>query len=171
PDDQQPPPLPPSASKKKYAEADEYIDYQIHKTQAGVKRNDLLTSCTFLCAFIIAYLLIFAFLDSWVIPGGFPLIARWLLAAILVVGAIWWTFKRIAVPAIKSINSVFAARIIETADPTLKGNLLNLVDLEAAGRAPSPAVQKAMQKRAAVKLSEVNPEDAVDGRPLIRSAY
>lgn len=45
------------------------------------------------------------------------------------------------------------------------------MDLETSGRSPRPAVRKAMQKRAALKLAAVNPEEAVDGRPLLRRAY
>lgn len=71
PENQKTPPPTASGSQKKYAEADEYIDFQIRKTQVGVKRNDLTASCTLLIAFALGYLLLFALFDQWLIPNGF----------------------------------------------------------------------------------------------------
>lgn len=94
--DQQPPPLP----SQKYAEADEYIDFQIRKTQTIVKRQDLITSCTSLLAFVLGYLLFFALLDQWVIPNGFPLVILWLRRLALLAISALYVPRRIAGPAL-----------------------------------------------------------------------
>lgn len=74
-------------------------------------------------------------------------------------------------PWLKNVNELYAARVIESAEPELKSSLLNVVDLRDAGQPIPPSVMKAMEKRAAVSLSHVDVDQAVDRRPLLRMSY
>ncbi|MFO1019263.1 MAG: hypothetical protein U0903_00970 [Planctomycetales bacterium] len=158
-----------SGLPEQYADFDEYIDFRLHKTQTGVKGTDLLTSSTALLAMSLAYLLVFVLCDQWLFPQGFSLAARWvlLLGLIGLVGT-WLTLK-ILVPSMKSVNALFVARMIESADPELKNNLLTLVDLQQAERPISPTIRRSMEKRAALKLTQLDSEQVIDHRPLVRS--
>ena len=60
---------------------------------------------------------------------------------------------------------------IEKAEPELKSNLLNLVDLKASGREVNPTILKAMERQAAVGLQKVDISTAIDHRPLVRTLY
>ena len=78
---------------------------------------------------------------------------------------------RVFFPLIRRVHPLYAARVIEQADPNLKSNLVNFVDVRESNARSTPAVLKAMEKRAAVGLSQIDVEEAVDRRPLLRIAY
>ena len=85
-----------------------------------------------------------------------------------VLGTLSW---RVLFPLLRRIHPLYAARVIERSDPTLKSNLVNFVDVRQSNSQSAPMVLKAMEKRAAVELSHIDVEEAVDRRPLLRIAY
>ena len=155
----------------KYVEYEEYVDFQLEKTRAIVKRTDILTTLMALGVGVVGYLLAFVVFDQWIIEGGFGYASRIVLlsiVAVVVTGTLAW---RVVWPLLRQVHPLYAARVIEQSDPKLKSNLVNFVDVKLANAESAPTVLKSMQKRAAVELSHIDVEEAVDHRPLLRIAY
>ena len=156
---------------ERYVDFDEYVEFQLEKTRKSIRSNDLLTATAVAAALVLAGLLSFVVLDHWVIPDGFSLAARWcwfLGFTGLVTG---WLVWKVGVPALWTVNRLFAAKELEQADPLLKGNLLNWVDLRGAGRTVNASVMQTMEKQAATELSKMDVGQAVNHRPLLSASY
>ena len=154
-----------------YVDFDEYVGLKLEKTRSTIRTTDLLTAAAGVVAMVLGYLLVFVLLDQWVVRDGFSSIWRWLLLSTLVISTISWLVWKIGIPSFQTVNSLFAAQEIEKADPGLKSNLLNLIDLKRTGRSINPAILKALERRAAVQLQEIDVTHAIDHRPLIRTSY
>jgi hypothetical protein len=158
-------------STQPYLDFDDYVDFHLNKTRQNIKSTELFTTLGWLATLDVGYLLAFVVADHWLIDGGFSFLPRVLMLGVVLavtVGVLVW---KVILPWSHQISALYAAKAIESADPHLKSNLLNYVDLQQAGVAASPAVAKAMEKRAAVELQKVDVEQAVDRRPLLRAAY
>lgn len=162
--------LPPTQTKK-YVDFDEFIDFQLQKTRSNIKATDILTALAGVAVLFLAYLLAFVLLDHWVIPGGFGAVGRWVMLGGLVAATGAWLVWKVAVPYLRSVTRLYAARAIEITEPELKSSLLNLIDLERAGRPVPEHIRTAIEKRAAVTLARTDIERAVDRRPLLRLSY
>ena len=158
-------------TQEQYVDFDEFVDFQLKKTRANIKLTDILTAATGAATLVLGYLLIFTILDHWVIDGGFGTLSRSLLFGLLMVATTAWLYWRIAVPYLKNVTGLFAARVLEESDPSLKSTLLNLVDLQRAGRDVPDEIRTALEKRAALSLSHMDVDHAVDRRLLMRFAY
>ena len=154
-----------------YVDFDEYVGLKLEKTRSTIRTTDLLTALAGVAAMFLGYLLLFVVFDQWVVRDGFGPAWRWVLLSTLVISTISWLVWKVGVPSFRSVNGLFAAREIEKAEPELKSNLLNLIDLKAAGRDVNPAIIRAMERRAAVRLQQVDVSNAIDHRPLVRTAY
>jgi collagen type III alpha len=155
-----------------YVDCDEYIDIQLSRTQSQIKSTELLLSASAFGLAVLAYVLSFVVLDQWIIPGGFSVLARSMWLSVLLVGGGSWLTARILIPWFKTVHELYAAKMIESADPSLKSSVLNLVDMQMHGiSSRSPGVLQAMEKRAAVQLSKVDVEHAVDRKALMRLSY
>ncbi|MGQ0635841.1 MAG: hypothetical protein ACT4QC_14615 [Planctomycetaceae bacterium] len=162
----------PTAAQRQFVEYDEYVDLQMQKARAHIKATDVLATVTLLVAAFVAYLLLFAVCDQWLFEGGFGAGARLGLLILMLGAGVTVFVRRVAWPLIRSVHPLYAARMIERADPNLKGNLLNFVDLQHAQvEQAAPAVLRAMEKRAAVELSHIDVDEAIDRRPLLRTTY
>jgi len=158
-------------SSQPYVDFDDYVDFHLTKTRQNIKSTEVFTTLGWLTTLVVGYLLVFVLADHWLVDGGFGLLTRvlmWVVVLSTAAGVLVW---KVILPWSQQISDLYAAKAIEAADPNLKSNLLNYVDLQHAGRKGSPAVAKAMEKRAAVGLQTVDVEQAVDRRPLLRSAY
>ncbi|MBC8112880.1 MAG: hypothetical protein H7062_00740, partial [Candidatus Saccharimonas sp.] len=160
-----------SANSARYVDFDEYVDLKLQKTRSSIKTTDLLVALAGVAAMFLGYLLVFVVLDQWVVPGGFGIGLRWTLLLALLVATVAWLVWKVGRPYIRSVNGLFAAREIEKSEPGLKSNLLNLVDLRAAGREIDPTVMRALERHAAVQLQQIDVTQAIDHRPLMRTAY
>ncbi|MEK6261906.1 MAG: hypothetical protein AABP62_25185 [Planctomycetota bacterium] len=160
-----------SANSARYVDFDEYVDLKLQKTRSSIKTTDLLVALAGVAAMFLGYLLVFVVLDQWVVPGGFGIGLRWTLLLTLLVATVAWLVWKVGRPYIRSVNGLFAAREIEKSEPGLKSNLLNLVDLRAAGREIDPTVLRALERHAAVQLQQIDVTQAIDHRPLMRTAY
>jgi len=156
---------------KKYVDFDEMVAIQLEKARSGIRANDLLMGAVGLGVFLAAYLAVFLFLDHWVFAQGVGAVLRvvmWLGVVGAVAGWIGW---KVAVPYLRRVSSLFAAKEIELTRPELKSNLLTLVDLRQAGRPVSPQILQAIEKRAAVSLADLDIDHAIDRRSLMRWSY
>ena len=157
--------------KKAYAEFDEYISYQLQKTQTGIRSTDIFTAICGAAVFVISYLLVFVVLDHWVVTGGFGNGMRAVLLVGLLVGTLAWIGWKVVWPCFRRVNSLYAAKALEAASPELKSTLLNYVDLRSSQREVAPAIIGSMEKRAAVTLSHAEVDDAIDRSTLLRLLY
>jgi hypothetical protein len=120
---------------------------------------------------VAGYLLAFVVADQWVVDGGFGYWPRVVMLTAIIGFIGFWMSSRIVLPYWKRVTALYAARELEQTQPGLKSSLLTLVDLKHAGREVAPHVLSAMEKRAALQLSQIDVEHAVDRRPLMRLAY
>ncbi len=160
---------PPESSR--YVDYDEFIDFQVQKTRRGIKSNDLLTALIGAAVAVLAYLLVFAVFDHWVIEGGFGRSTRIVLLSLLLTGLSGWFVWKLAIPYFKRITALYAANQIEETEPEFHSTLLTLVDLKQAGRPVSPEIRAALEKRAGLGLTHMDVEHAVDRRLLMRLSY
>ena len=158
------------AGSQQYVDFDEYVDYQLQRTREQIRWTDLLTALTGIAVAVLAYTLVFVLLDHWVIEGGFSVTARIAMLTLLVAGTTVWLARKVLVPATRRVNSLFAARTIEQSAPDLKDSLLNLIDLKRSGRPLPEGIGASLEKRAAVGLSQIDMEQTVDRRLLMRLA-
>ncbi|MBT6157312.1 MAG: hypothetical protein HOL01_14310 [Planctomycetaceae bacterium] len=160
-----------SQSAAGYVDFDEYVDFQLEKTRHSIKWTDIVTATAVVAAFVVGYLLLFTILDHWLVPGGFSHTARFaMVGGLLAVTAVWLTWK-VILPYLKQVSGLYAARMIESTEPGLKSSLLNLVDLRRGGREIPQEIRGSLEKRAAEALSQMDVDQAVDRRPLMRAAY
>jgi collagen type III alpha len=157
--------------QKTYAEFDEYISYQLSKTQTGIRSTDIFTALCGAAVFVISYLLVFVVLDHWVVTGGFGNGMRAVLLVGLIIGTLAWVGWKVVWPFFRRVNALYAAQALEEASPELKSTLLNYVDLRSANREVAPAIISSMEKRAAVTLSHAEVDDAIDRSTLLRLSY
>jgi hypothetical protein len=161
-------PLPRGAKVVQY---DEYIDQQVESTRRVVKLVDLATSLVVLAAGVLAYLLVVAVAEHWIVPSGFPFAARVALFALLVCGVAYFSSRRIWPLVIGRINPVYAAQAIEQTGPSLKNSLVNLLLFRQKRSGISDAVYRTLEEQAAQRLSRVPVDAAVDRSMLIRFGY
>jgi hypothetical protein len=167
--EQQPPPS--SSPSTQYVDFDEFLDFQLKKTRRGIHQTDLLAAGITLMALGAGYLLIFAILDQWIIPGGLSETARLSLWSGLVVLAGGWIGWKIIYPSLRQVNSLYAARQIERAHPEFKSTLLSWVNFRQTGRPVATPILTALEKRAAHEITHVPMEEAIDRSRLMRASY
>jgi hypothetical protein len=167
-------PPPPENSRRDrptLVDYDQFIDAQIDRTRRTVKLVDIASTLLVVVIASLGYLLGIAVVEHWIIPGGFGIGMRLLLAAILFGGLGYYAVRRFWPAAVRSINPVYAARTIEQSSPNLKNSLLNLLLFRQHREELSPAVYDALEEQAAQRLSHVPIESAVDHAPIIRLGY
>lgn len=151
-------------------EYQQYIDTQLGRTRRRVKWVDLWTGLTMLAVGFVAYLLVAAVIDHWIVPGGLGTIGRWLLLVGLVAGVAIQSVLGIGPLIIRRVNPVYAAAAIEQGG-RMKNTLINFLLLRRQPEGVPEGVLEAIKEQAAVRLSNV-PEDApVDRTGLIRWCY
>ena len=160
-----------SQASSGYVDFDEYVDFQLEKTRHSIKWTDIVTAAAVVAAFVVGYLLLFAIVDHWLIPGGFGHTARFVMVGGLLAVTAGWLTWRVILPYLKQVSGLYAAQMIESTEPGLKSSLLNLVDLRRGGREIPQEIRGSLEKRAAQALSNMDVDQAVDRRPLMRAAY
>ncbi|MCP4513221.1 MAG: hypothetical protein GY826_43245 [Fuerstiella sp.] len=151
-----------------YAECDEFIDYQIQIARDRIRWTDLLTALLLAAVLLIGYVLLFTICDHWIVPGGFAPVTRATMLGVVVVlcGAIVYRF--VVRPWTREIHPLYAARMLDDSHSEMEGALMSLVDVTTSGTVTPASIRRAMEKRAAVRLSEVNLDQAIERRWLMR---
>ncbi len=157
--------------EERYVDFDEYIDLQLDKARNGIKWTDILAAAAGVGALVIAYLVLFVIADHWLFEGGIPTGLRQILLSIVGVIAVAWIGWKVVWPYLRRVNDLYAAQMLERAEPSLRGSLFGLVDSRRAGRPPIEEVRKALERRAATTLSDVDVDAALDRRLLMRMSY
>ncbi|HAD62305.1 MAG TPA: hypothetical protein DCG12_23960, partial [Planctomycetaceae bacterium] len=159
-----------SATASQYAECDEFIQYQIESARRRIKWTELLTALLLTGVLLIGYILAFTVCDHWLVPGGF---GAWTRAGMLAgvvftcMGILYWFVIR---PWTKQINPVFAAQMLDSEDPEFNGSLMSAVDLQQGDIQAPEQIRTAIEKRAAVRLADVDLEQAIDRNRMMQLA-
>ena len=151
-----------------YADADEFIQYQLEKARSRIKATDLLTAGVLAGLLLVGYVLIFTLLDHWVIDGGFGAWTRAIVLAMILILCAAILFRYVLRPWFRRIHPLYAARMLDRSSQQLQGSLLALVDLQAAGHKSDAAIHRTLEKRAAITLAGVHVDEAIDRRLLTR---
>ena len=154
-----------------YVNFDEYVERLVQKTSAGIRASDLIAAFSVAIAGIALYTLLFVLADHWMFEGGVPPRWRTIGFRVVAVAAVAWFVIRLAAPVRRQVTSLFAAQQLEKLRPDLKQSLVTLIDLKSSTRPSSPAVRRALEKRTALTLKEMNTDHAVDRRLAMRSAF
>lgn len=154
-----------------YVDFDEYIEFQLGKARSSIKLTDLLTAGAGVVVLVIVYLLVFTVLDHWVVEGGFSGWSRGLAFSGLLLATLVWTGWTLVRPLSRKVTGLFAARELERSSPGLKSSLLNLADLDRSGRSIREGIRASMERRAAVALSQMDVDQAIDRRKLMQVSY
>lgn len=166
-----PRPSPRPAKDARLVEYGDFIESKIQSTRRAVKLTDLATMLVALGSGLLAYLLIVAVADHWVIPGGFTVPERTVLFIVLVIGVAWFAYTRLWPLLAQSINPVYAARAIEDSSPSLKNSLINLLLFRQRRTDIPDAVYRTLEEQAAQRLTRVHAESSIDRSWLIRLGY
>ena len=153
------------------AETAAYVERRIHETRRHVKGVDVAGGLMSLAVGGLAYLLVGAVIDQWLMPGGLGFWGRFLLMLGLLGAGGWYFYCHLLPPLLYRINPIFAAQVIERSRPTLKNSLINFLLLRGHRQEVPVVVYQALEQRAAIDLSQVHVETAVDRRPVIRLGY
>ncbi len=172
--DQLPPGKAPAAKhggKGKYVRYDEYIDKQIQATRRLVKTVDVMTAIVVMTIGTLAFLLVAAIVEHWLVPDGFNLGVRLVLFVLLMLSLTFYTTRRLWPLFAGSINPAYAAQAIEHDNPSLKNSLLNLLLFRERRDDITDAVYETLEEQAAKGLTRVPVESAVDRTHLLRLGY
>jgi hypothetical protein len=162
-----PQPLPPTPVPPP-SECEIVIDQQLQRTRRQVKGVDIAGGLIALAIGILAYLLVAAMIDHWLIVGGLGFWGRLVLWLLLVVAAGAYFVGRVLPPLLNRIHPLFAAATIEQSEPSLKNSLINFLLLRGQRQDVAPPIYQAMEYRAAADLSKVRIDAAVDRTQVIR---
>jgi hypothetical protein len=158
-----------SAAPEGPTQYDRVIERQLDRTRRHVKVVDLFTALMLLAAGVLGCLLVVAVIDHWVL--GLGTVGRYLVWFVLL-AAVAGYFAGVLVPLLfLTINPLYAARVIEQSDPSLKNSLVNFLLFRFDRAGLRAAIYQALQQRAAADLAHVEVDTAVDRSPLIRVGY
>ena len=149
----------------------DYIDQKIESTRRMVKVVDLATAFVEFTVVLLAFLLLYAVLEHWVVPGGFSFAVRCALFGVLIGGAAFFAYRRLWPLCVRAINPVYAAQTIEHGSPSLKNSLINLLLFRQRRTEIPDAVYRTLEEQAAHGLTRVQVDTAVDQSQLIRLGY
>ena len=152
-------------------ECERVIDERLERTRRRVKGVDIAGGLIALAIGILAYLFLAALIDHWLIVGGLGFWGRLGLWLLLVVAAGAYFARRVLPPLLGRIHPLFAAATIEQSQPSLKNSLINFLFLRGRRQEVAAPIYRAMEYRAAVDLSKISVDVAVDRGRVIRLGY
>lgn len=159
----------PVEPSQKIDDYDRYITQQIERTQFQVKLNEIGIAALTLLIMVIAFLLVMTLVDHWIVDLGFW--GRALSMAAISISLIVFFAARCVPFLVKSINPIYAAKTIEQATPSAKNSLINFLLLRTKPDGVKPVVYEAVQRRAAIDLTDSVSGATVDRSLLIRLGY
>lgn len=131
----------------------------LRQTRHRLARVSLLTAACGLLAGTALFVLGFVVADHY-IDGGVPATARFAMLAVYALAAAIGTAVLIVLPAVRRISNLYAARLLERANPTFQNSLINAIQLETHEELPG-SVRSALLARAAVDASRADVGRAV----------
>jgi len=165
-----------SQPPRRAAECQALIERRLRETRRRVKGVDIASGLLALAIGGLAYLLLAAVIDHWLITGGMGFAGRLIALAGLVAGGGFYFAERILPLVVHRINPVFAAQTLEQSRPSLKNGLINLLFLrrhrdEIDRDVLAKKVYRGLERETAAELAAIDVDTAVDHSPLIRRGY
>ena len=146
----------------------EFIEDQVARARSRIKSNDMLRASLWIVTVSIGVLFLEVILDHTL---ELPAMARRLiLFGGLAAGSIY-AFLRIARPMLMRVNTLYAAKSIESTDSVFKNSLINYLQIRDDPNHVAPSVLAQIEARAVADLSKVNVDNVVDQSPLTRLSY
>ena len=152
----------------KLLDYEQFIDHQLERTRARIKFTDIMTAGLMLLVGFLAVLFLEVVLDHMV---GLPLLLRRVVLAAGLTAAAAFCAVRIAMPLLRRINGIYAAKTIEDADPGFKNSLINYLELRRYRGQMPKAVMATLEVRAVTDLTQVEIETVVNQQRLLRVFY
>jgi plastocyanin len=157
------------ASSPSRLEQERYIERQLNKTRRQVKLVEVGVATVTLLAGMLAFFLVAAVIDHWILPLGTG--GRFALLMTLLAATGWYVWS-VLVPLVRnSINPAYAALTIEHSAPTLKNSLINFLMLRSQRGGVHDVVYEAVEQRAANDLKAVPLDSVIDYGHLIKVGY
>jgi hypothetical protein len=153
------------------AKRERYIERQLRRTRRQVRGVELASRLMLLAAAAVAFFLLAAVVDHWIVPGGLSIYGRLAFLAAFLIGGGYFVAREIAPLFVYRINPLFAAQTIERAKPTLKNSLLNFLMLRSNRAGVPEVVLSAVEEQAASNLERTSIEHVVDHTRLIQIGY
>ncbi|MHC2067275.1 DUF4175 family protein [Bremerella sp. T1] len=153
----------------KVAVGPDFIRNKINRTRRNVKLAELAAGLLLFAAGSLLFLLILAVVDHWIV--GLSFTARLIAFLVYVAAAAGFLWVYVAPLLFNSINPLYAAKMIEQGQPTLKNSLLNFLFLSQNQQGTRKAVLDAVQTQAASDISSLSLEHLVDYSKAIRIGY
>ena len=118
---------------------------------------------------LLASLMVLVIVDHWIVGLGFW--ARVVSLAAIIAGSVVFLVVRVAPLVLRGINPVYAARSIERTFPVLKNSLINALLFRSHRGELREVVYRGVEQQAAVGLTRVDVDSAVDRSPIIHLGY
>ncbi|MDY0170955.1 MAG: hypothetical protein RBS80_30730, partial [Thermoguttaceae bacterium] len=151
--------------------AETVIDQRLRQARRHVRGIDLAAGLLWLTIGLLAYLLVFALLDHWVVTGGLGLLGRFLASLVLLAGAGVYVVRAVVPAVVYSIHPLFAAQALERSRPGVKNSLINFLLLREHRHEMQPVVYDTVQRRAAADVAGVEVETAIERAHVFRLGY
>ena len=152
----------------KLLDYEQFIDHQLNRTRARIKFTDIATACLILAAGFLAVLFLEVIFDHAV---GLPLLFRRIVLAGGLSTAAAFSALRIAMPLLRRVNGLYAARTIEDADPAFKNSLINYLELRRYRTQMPKAVMATLESRAVTDLTHVEVDNVVNQQRMLKAVY
>ncbi|HEX3449292.1 MAG TPA: hypothetical protein VHS97_13615, partial [Isosphaeraceae bacterium] len=152
----------------KLLDYEQFIDHQLERTRSRIKFTDIMTAGLTLLVGFLGVLFLEVVLDHMV---GLPLLTRRLVLSAGVTIAAAFAAIRIAMPLLRRINGIYAAKTIEDADPAFKNSLINYLELRRYRGQMPKAIMATLQARAVTDLTQVEIDNVVNQQRMLRAFY
>ena len=149
----------------------QFIDVQLRRTRRDVKSVEIAGGLLLLAVVTVAFFLLVALLDHWVIRGGLGFTGRLICFLGYFAGAAFLVVRTVLPAIIGRVNPIYAAQAIERTKPSLKNSLINFLLFRRERTHVPQLVYSALEEQAATGLVQVPIETAVDRSRLIHIGY
>ena len=152
----------------KMLDYEQFIDHQLSRTQAKIKTTDILIASLTLATGFIFVLFLEIVLDHAV---GLPTWVRRIVLFSGLAGMAAYSAFRIALPSLRRVNGLYAAKTIEDTDPQFKNSLISYLDLRKYRDELPKRVLRAIEAKAVGDLTKVEVETVVNQKRLLHTWY
>ena len=152
----------------KVLDYDQFIEHQVDRTRKLIRTTDIATAALILTVALLAALFLEIVADH---VFGLPIWLRRLALLTALCGAAAYVFVRIVKPMLLRVNTLYAAKTIEGADPSFQNSLINYLLLrEHRDKLPKRTLV-ALEAKAVLDLTRIEVDRAVNQRRLMAAAY
>jgi len=131
----------------------EFIEDQVARARSRIKSNDMFRAILWMITVTLGVIFLEVILDHTV---ELPSMARRLILFGGLGTAAVYAFVRIARPMLLKVNTLYAAKSIESTDTTFKNSLINYLQIRDDADKVAPSVLAQIEARAVADLSKVS---------------